>query len=176
MVVLLETWGECFFSWTRSSILPLVSSFHDFWGFFYFSDDPLLDNDGDEKDKKHVYSVDEDNHDDKEAMKSKEIMHHCKRNKKRNHNTVGEKLNVQLVTWPFLATNSRCLLLRNYPLCNIWRGSRAITSPIIWPAKQTYTWSKSLESVLIQMHKKLKDLLMLMSIVSLPSYELYWSI
>ena len=32
------------------------------------------------------------------AMKGKEIEHHFKRNKKRNHHTVGERLSLQLMT------------------------------------------------------------------------------
>ena len=73
--------------------------------------------------------------------------------------------------------NSCCLLLKNYPQCSTSKSSGALTSLRTWPPKQTYTQSKSLESVLIQMHKKLKNLLVFKcwcSIISLPSYELYW--
>ena len=35
--------------------------------FYYFSDDPPLDNDGDEKDEQDEYSVDEDDHDDEDS-------------------------------------------------------------------------------------------------------------
>ena len=88
------------------------------FGFYYFSDDPPLDNDGDEKDKQdEYYTLDEDDHDDESSD----------------------------------------------PQCSISRSSGAITSPRTWPPKQTYTRSKSLESVLIQMHKKFKDLLVFKS-------------
>ena len=35
--------------------------------FYYFSDDPPLYNDGDEKDKQDEYSADEDNYDDEDS-------------------------------------------------------------------------------------------------------------
>ena len=68
------------------------------FGFYYFNDARPLDNDGDEKDKQDEYSVGKDNHDMKIATKGKEIVHHCKRNQKINHHTVGERQSLQLVT------------------------------------------------------------------------------
>ena len=39
------------------------------FGFYYFSDGPAWDNDGDEKDEQGKYSVDKDDHDDEDSDK-----------------------------------------------------------------------------------------------------------
>ena len=95
------------------------------------------------------------------AFKGKEIVHYHQRNKKLNHHTVEERLNLQLVTKRFLGMNYRCVLLKNYPQCSILRSSGVILSPRTWPPKQKYTYSESLESVLIEMHRKSKDSLII---------------
>ena len=108
--------------------------------FYYFSDDPPLDNDEDEKDKQDEYSVDQDDHDDEDSDEE-------------------QKESIKEAIILFLEINPRCLMLKNYPQYSISRSSGAITAPKTWPPKQTYNSSKSLESVLTQKHKKLKNLL-----------------
>ena len=55
----------------RGPVLKPSRCFHRFmiFGFYYFGDDPPLDNDGDEKDEQDKYSVDKDDHDDEDSDK-----------------------------------------------------------------------------------------------------------
>ena len=155
------TWNLRWIWFFRGPVLQPSHWFHHFmiFGFYYFSDDhpwTMIVVKRTNRTKIHLIKMIMTM---KIAMKGKEIEHHFKRNQKRNHHTVGERLSLQLMTQPFLGMNSCCLLLKNYPQCSTSKNSGALTSLRTWPPKKTYTQSKSLKSVLIQMHKKLRDLL-----------------
>ena len=136
------------FSWIGSSTFPLVSSFLDFC-FLLNSDDSALDNDEDKKDEQDEYSVDEDDHGDEQmkiAMTSKEIMHHHKRNKKETIIPLEKKSRARDTTF-----------LKNELLLPPAEELSPIIGDIIaenLATQTTYTQSKSLEGILIQMHKK----------------------
>ena len=125
------------------------------FGFYYFSDVFPLDNDGDEKDKREEYSVDEHDHDDED---SDEEQGHCKPPQKKSIKKPSHRQRINQPPACDIIFLGNELWLPPTEECSISRSSGAIASLKTWPANQTYTWSKSLESKLTQMHKKLKTL------------------
>ena len=148
------------------------------FGFHYFSDDPPLDNDGDEKDEQDKYSVDKDDHDDEDS--NEEQGDHAppqkKSKKKPSYLWRKTKPPARYITFlgnEFLLSPAEELSPIQY-FKQFW--SNNITGKLTTETN-IYLVQKSGKCIDTngQDIERFIGIQMLMSIISLPSYQLYWS-
>ena len=148
------------------------------FGFYYFKDARPLDNDGDEKNKQDKYSVDKDDHDDEDSNEGQGDCAPLQKKSKKKPSYRWRKTKPPACDLTFLGNEFSLSLAEDLSPMQYFKKfwSDKITKNL---ATQTDIYSVQKSGKCINTNaqeiERFIGIQMLMSIISLPSYELYWS-